>query len=200
MVHHKDLDPYTVHKALFRVLHAYALLDTEVSYCQGMSYVAGYLLKHHMPRNHIDSDDEYSFVDLSGGVIPKEEAGDDFWAITRTRILDDTRDSLRIHRAESDTFWLFAAILHRLEYRRFFLPSLPGVMEFGGVFDVLLTWFLPQLARHFQEHQISVSFMSSWWMTMFTVKDFPLETLHRCWDIFIGSFVVSSIDPFLHDG
>lgn len=186
---HKDIDSYVMHRALFRVLHAYAILDEETSYCQGMNFVVGYFLRHLLPKSLPDSDEEFQFLDDAGEEVSKNHAHD-IGYLTRRILVRDLKETPAVQQAELDAFWLLVGVLYRLDHRQFYLTGIPGVLKFQAVFAHLVRHFLPQLQRHLDQHDVQVTILSGWWMTIFTVRHLPLPTLNRCWDIFVAEGVV----------
>jgi hypothetical protein len=76
--------------------------------------------------------------------------------------------ALLMHAEESVAFWLFVSLIEDYEVREIFIDSLGGVQHHCSVIQKLVEHYLPKLARHFEQHDISIQmFASSWILSLF---------------------------------
>jgi hypothetical protein len=106
-------------QALFHVLAAYSMYNTEVGYCQGMSQIAALLLMY----------------------MNEEDA---FWALSA--LLTNKRHLMH---GEFPFYQFQSACFHSLSSIGFFIPGFPKLLRFQDHYERLLKKMLPKVKKHF---------------------------------------------------
>lgn len=151
--------------ALRRVLRAYSYYDREVSYCQGMNFIAGMFLT----------------------VMSEEDA---FWLLVCKYIYAKVL-SMRyiiVKNPLSSSLSCNAAVMHDkpCEMRGMFGEGMRETHKVLHVAEALMHSHLPKLARHFDRENIHVTmFATQWLLTQYT-SSFKFDLVTRVWDAFLG--------------
>eukprot|EP01006_Ploeotia_vitrea_P025793 TRINITY_DN58686_c0_g1_i1.p1 TRINITY_DN58686_c0_g1~~TRINITY_DN58686_c0_g1_i1.p1 ORF type:complete len:476 (-),score=194.89 TRINITY_DN58686_c0_g1_i1:275-1558(-) len=183
MHHDRYADDTEAIESLERMLRAYAMHDSEVGYCQGMNFIAAFVLMH-VPHTRA----------IHGRSVPhsqQHQQGDD--GDEEEKVSSSTNDSssssaTKTTRQEATAYWFMFTMMQgtRFNLRLLYTQGLPRLVVCKYQFQRLFEWFLPKLASHFERHNISPElFMTEWFMTMFTYRAIPVETSARIWDLFL---------------
>eukprot|EP00808_Paulinella_micropora_P007893 g3337.t1 len=176
---------------LFNVLHAYALYDSSLGYCQGMGFIAGVLLLH------VGEEEAFwLLVALLQGVhailfyavspwMQYHVFSQCFADFLCNRSLESlghvlwnqpTREQSK--QASSANEWR-----RRFRLRDLFVDGLPLVRRFATATDHTLQQVCPALASHFRRQGVDVvTFASQWVLTLFCFT-FELPCVLRVWDL-----------------
>lgn len=88
------------------------------------------------------------------------------------------------HASEVDAFWLLVSLMDDYGLRENYLPGLPGLNKHAHVVEYLTMDQLPNLYKHFLEHNILIGlFTNEWCLTLFSCL-IPLEDMKQVLDYF----------------
>jgi hypothetical protein len=150
----------TNQKSLYRVLKAFANLDKKVGYCQGMNFLASFLLLQ-SEFNEIET----FFMLLSLFENTKE----------------NTVNNSVIEKKDHNYFY-FGNVFIRHSIRGFFLSDFPMLKFFIHVFEDYLYKKVFHLYEHFKKIELpNEVWISKWLQTLFTIS-LPLHAVIRLWD------------------
>lgn len=160
------LDDAVGQQQLRRVLAAYAAVDGEVGYCQGMAFVAGVLLLA-MPET-------VAFQVLCGLMRDCDDAGEG----------PSSPPSAQAPRGSAES-WYVGGGVHGL--RQLYLGGFPLLQVLLRELEAHVAALLPALAAHLRAHDVHVDmFASQWFLTLFA-HQLPPPVLLRVWDFFVAS-------------
>ena len=183
---------------LRRLLRAYAALDAECGYCQGMNYVAALLLIHvGGTRDESSRNDplrtlskrklsSQKLLDAGDDAAPDPSGDGDAGATVGSR--DSASFGELEGTAEEDCFWLFVAALRsrRTRLRGLYLPGMVGCRRALYVYSALLAKHAPGVHRHLAKEGIDPNmFATHWFVTIFCAQ-FPYALVTRVWDMFLA--------------
>jgi len=157
-------------RILEHILQAYCILDPEVSYCQGMNFIAGTLLSQ-----------------------MGEELG--FWSMACIflGIRAPEHPLLLVNYVPNKGSFVssLAANVHTthraLGHRIFCLPNLAGMRICKFQFEVLLRATYPLLSEHLGSMGFRVDIVTEWFMTLFSIPAVQNRTILRIWDYVMAS-------------
>jgi Rab-GTPase-TBC domain len=88
---------------------------------------------------------------------------------------------------EAEAYWSFYTLMsNRPHLRQLYLVGLPKLQLLQYQFLRLAEYYLPELMQHLEKHNISVNlYTTEWFMTIFTYRSMPPETVMRIWDHFL---------------
>lgn len=142
---------------LYNLLKAYSLLDEEVGYCQGLSFIAGILLLH------------VRFTRIFSFLIHH-------LLLARQNIHSDC---FLIQMSEDQAFIMLRHLMFRRNLRQQYLPDMAGLQVQLYQLTRLLKDYLPELYEHFDKHEISpILYAAPWILTIFA-SQFPLGFVVR---------------------
>jgi hypothetical protein len=153
---------------LRRVLCAYAALDEECGYCQGMNYVAALALVHVCGEDASRNDPMRSMSKRHLGAQASER---------------DLAGS-----AEEDCFWFLVALLRsrRTSLRELYLPGMVGAQRCLFVYGAVLAQLAPKVAAHMAKEGLEPNmYATHWFVTVFSAQ-FPFALVARVWDAFLA--------------
>jgi len=146
------LETFNAHQLeMYDILRAYAKYDTEVGYCQGMSFVAAAMLM--MGFNTIES--FAILVHLLHGFVPFLSAEPD----------------VLTNRSTKKTYPL----------RLLYLPSMPGLHTLLHLVSHFLSKLLPRLSLHLDELGVPAGVWCSQWILTLWTYSFPRRAWDHAW-------------------
>lgn len=141
---------------LFKVSKAYAVYDTEVGYCQGLSFIAASLLLH------------VSFIKL---------------VHCRAKLVDS--NPLNLQMPEEEAFCVLVALMYDYGLRELYKDGFQILYLHLYQLNRLMKDQLPKLFEHFEQNGIETHmFASQWFLTLFTAR-FPLYFVFHILDVFL---------------
>lgn len=142
--------------ALFNLLKAYSLLDPQVGYCQGLSFVAGILLLH---------------VSCSWLSV----------ASLYVRYLSHNLTGLFLifKMSEDQAFLLLRYLMFRRGLRKQYLPDMAALQVQLYQLSRLIHDSLPMLYVHFDKNEIAPTLYAASWMLTLFASQFPLGFVAR---------------------
>lgn len=148
--------------ALYNLLKAYSLLDEEVAYCQGLSFIAGILLLH-VSRARI--------IRVGGDVC--------VYVCVFKRSIYVQPSCTFPQMSEDQAFIMLRHLMFRRNLRQQYLPDMAGLQVQLYQLTRLLKDYLPQLYEHFDKHEISpILYAAPWILTIFA-SQFPIGFVVR---------------------
>mmetsp|Transcript_10554 Transcript_10554/g.14579 ORF Transcript_10554/g.14579 Transcript_10554/m.14579 type:complete len:437 (+) Transcript_10554:31-1341(+) len=174
--------------SLRRILRAYVALDPEIEYCQGMNYVAAFLLIH-AAADHFDFDAaQRSINDPTRAIRRADEDSNDHLSSTTRK--EQRHNLLKLDgSAEEDAFWLFVAALKspRTNLRDLYKLDMIGARRALFVYDKVLKLTASSLYDHVSIKLgiIPDMYATHWLITVFAAQ-FPYALVTRVWDVFLA--------------
>lgn len=162
--------------SLRRVLRAYAELDSDTQYCQGMNSVAALLIVHVCDDDTIDA----ARRSVNDPMPIKRSINDEIGGRQPKNRLDGS--------AEEDAFWLFVAALRapRTNLRDLYGPGMVGACKALRVFNTLLERINPKLHAHLAEQNCYPDMFATHWIVTIFAAQFPFALVARVWDMFLA--------------
>lgn len=71
---------------------------------------------------------------------------------------------LLFHCSDTLSFWLFVELIENYELRDIYQDGLPGLKKHAYIIQMLVKEHLPDLAKHFEEHQVRTEMYASDWI------------------------------------
>jgi len=195
--------PAAAHAALARLLHAYALVDPGVTYCQGMNFIAGNLLTQldepsalwalfamlnatqratnaaapgvRAQDAEADAEDTEAEAGSEGPVLARTLS----FALYAGGPAPDSGVTGGVPRCDR---FASAGALPDLSLRVLYMPTLAGMRVARFVFNELLRERMPALFAHFVNESLPIDILTEWFMTLFAFPSFPAPTTLRLWD------------------
>lgn len=91
---------------------------------------------------------------------------------------------LLIHFKEEEAFWMLCHLMTDLSLGEFYAPGFPLLVKSFRIHDCLLERHLPELYRHFREHDLKCpNYLTKWLMNVYIC--FPFHTSLYIWDLFV---------------
>uniref|UniRef100_A0A7R9YCC5 Rab-GAP TBC domain-containing protein n=1 Tax=Pinguiococcus pyrenoidosus TaxID=172671 RepID=A0A7R9YCC5_9STRA len=206
--------PFDAQDMLANVLQSVAAEVSEVGYCQGMNFVAAYMLK--ACKDFVDEHGLSALMRLMGSdpeslqSAPQEELralcmeGAVFWIMLAILGLTSKATEERSDRSseESDAYAMDlrkggaisakllspqnAYHLTKLRMGGLWRPGVPEMKQRIFEFNALMKLRLPALGRHFRELGLAPDVLvSQWFLTLFAYA-LEEELLYRAWDACLG--------------
>uniref|UniRef100_A0A7S3NEY2 Rab-GAP TBC domain-containing protein n=1 Tax=Euplotes harpa TaxID=151035 RepID=A0A7S3NEY2_9SPIT len=93
---------------------------------------------------------------------------------------------LLMYMDEEDAFWTMISILSKFGLKKYYLPSMPGLLEAFYVLQQLIKDKLPKVHEFLKKNKMSPSmYATQWFMTIFTVG-FNFDCTVRAFDAFFA--------------
>lgn len=142
------------------VLHALSSRFPNVGYCQGMDYIAAFVI-----------DIVKESTSLASETTPSAN-------VSLQAATDEEVES---------AFWILVCLFEQYGLQDMFSPGLHQLNSHCYIFKRLFELTMPTLAQHFDEENIMVEmFVVGWFQTIFLYLNvLPRKTLTRIWDIFL---------------
>ncbi|KAF4715672.1 hypothetical protein FOZ63_023188 [Perkinsus olseni] len=156
-------------KSLYRILVAYANLNPDVGYCQGMNFVAGLLLLVACPDRNVPPSS-----------VEEEEA---FWVFVCLMEYDGLAGFYRENFPLLDHLFYYDELGRAESAQSFYFTPLG---RYTHAFDELLARELPDLHDHFTQEGVQPTlYIHQWYLSLF-INCLPLQTVFVLWDVIVS--------------
>nr|CAD7427136.1 unnamed protein product [Timema monikensis] len=154
--------------ALFNLLKAYSLLDPEVGYCQGLSFIAGVLLLH------VTSIQQDKNIKKVGGCMRIRTVHECGYAYAQM---------MTLVMSEESAFLMLRHIMFRRGLRKQYLPDMVALQIQLYQLSRLLHDQHLDLYQHFDSHEVAPTLYAAPWILTIFASQFPLGFVTRVFDI-----------------
>lgn len=144
-------------QSMHRILRAYANLDPEVGYTQGMNFVVGMLL----------------YMNFSEIQAKNNSHGHDH---------DEVK--LTISNLEEDVFWILVYIMQKKEWRSLYVNNTPKLQDLLQKFDNQILNYLPRVHEVITKHSCLPGCFSQYFLTILLYSP-SLELAKRTFELFL---------------
>lgn len=93
--------------------------------------------------------------------------------------------SILYHANEEIAFWIFVSLIEEFELRDIYEPLLPGLYKHCFVIEKLIESNLPELYKHFNDHNIMAEMYATDWILCLFSNIIPLPLIGDFYDLFI---------------